>query len=257
MAFALPAYASIATVEQIQGEVYVHRASDASDAWQAINQNIPLEEGDSLKTANGSCVLVYTDQATFKLEGNTSITVRNTVKSKDIQLLLGQLRAKVNKGKVTEPFQVVTPVAVGAVRGTDVDFGLNAANQLAVDLQNGNVQVFNTALDVDFALEGSKSIKVSYDSQTGALTLTNVCTSQGSVTFTAGGQTYNAPPCESVTVILAPETAGQQGIPGDDSRDDGEPTPNENPEPPTIIPPPISESGDTGGGDQGGNGTLD
>src|SRR3989338_4172088 len=126
--------AAVANLEMIQGEVMIHAVGTAPETWRPAAANTPLNDGDSVKTANGSCAIVYSDQATISLQPNTTVTVQEKSDSQDILLSLGKLGIKVNKEKAIKPFQVVTPTAVGAVRGTDAAFCLNENSELTDDL---------------------------------------------------------------------------------------------------------------------------
>ncbi len=214
----------VATIEEVQGEVLLHTAGAAADAWTPITKNISLNNGDSVKTQKGSCALVYGDQGTFRLDPNTTITVQDKTDTKDILLDLGKLKAKVNKEKVIKPFQVVTPTAVGAVRGTDVSFDFNDKGQLTIQLENGNVQVYNDELELNTVLIDKKTIIVQYDQETGILRIQNDCSSDGKVVFSVQGTEYAENPCDPAQEIKL-ETAGTGNPPTDV-------IPPGNPEPP-------------------------
>ncbi len=214
------AYAkTLASIEQIQGEVMVNKAGSAIDLWQPITQNTPIESGDSVKTKTGSCDLIYTDQAKIHLDANTTITAREEADTQDIVLVLGNLKAKVDKQKAVKPFQVVTPTAVGAIRGTDVEFGFNDQGQLTVDLKNGGpVQVFNDEAQMNLNLTDGKKISIAYDRQTGIIKIKNDCSSSGKVEFSVLGTEYAENPCEEKEVNL--ETAASDpGAPNTSSND--------------------------------------
>jgi len=225
-AFAKP----IASLQQIQGEVLLNKSGNALDAWTPITQNTDLETGDSIKTKSGTCDLVYTDQAKIHLDPNTSITIHEESDSQNIMLILGNLKAQVDKKKAVKPFQVVTPTAVGAIRGTDVEFNFNNQGQLTVDLKNdGPVQVFNDEAQMNLNLTDGKKISVGYDRQTGIIKIKNDCSSNGKVEFNVLGTEYAESPCEEKEINL--ETAsGEPGTPN---------TPkNDKPENPDDLPSP-------------------
>jgi len=145
-------------------------------------------------------------------------------------LILGNLKAQVDKKKAVKPFQVVTPTAVGAIRGTDVEFNFNNQGQLTVDLKNdGPVQVFNDEAQMNLNLTDGKKISVGYDRQTGIIKIKNDCSSNGKVEFNVLGTEYAESPCEEKEINL--ETAsGEPGTPN---------TPkNDKPENPDDLPSP-------------------
>ena len=217
VAFAEP----VATLDNIQGEVMIQPAGAAPDAWQPVSAGTPLNSGDSVKTVNGSCLIVYSDIASVTVEPNTSITVQEMPETQDILLKLGKLNAKINKEKVVKPFQVVTPTAIGAVRGTDVDFDFNEEGLLTVDLHDGNLHVYNDEAGMTLDLVGGNKIKILYDAEKGILKIQNDCGSTGAVTFNVLGTEYSENPCEEKEIAL--ETAlGPSGNPEPPKGDDPE-----------------------------------
>lgn len=215
--------AQAATIENPQGEVMLHKAGAAADAWTPVQGSMAVDNGDSVKTMNGTCNLVYGDQATFAVQNNTTLEVNETSESQDIGLKLGNIQGKVNKDKVTKPFQVVTPTAVAAVRGTEVDFGFNENGELTVDLHNGTILVYNEDEDkkMEIPLEGNKTLVITYDKENGTIKVKNECSSDGKIEFSVLGQNYVENPCDEVTINL--ETAeGPGGPPGTGGDDDSE-----------------------------------
>ncbi len=209
---------ALANLEMIQGEVMIHAAGAAPETWQPATANTPLNNGDSVKTANGSCAIVYSDQATISLQPNTTVTVQEKSDSQDILLSLGKLGMKVNKEKSTKPFQVVTPTAVGAVRGTEVDFDFNKDGQLTVDLHDGNLHVYNDEAGMALDLAGGNKIKINYNADAGILKIQNDCGSKGIVSFSVLGTEYAESPCEEKEIDLSTgegETKPLETPPGD------------------------------------------
>ena len=203
------AYAVSATAQQVTGEVLVAKAA-TPDTWEAITADTVLASGDSIKTRTGTCSLVYSDQATFAVEANTTLTLEERADAEDIKLLLGKIKGKVNHQNATQPFVVTTPAAVATVRGTEVDFGFNDQGELTVDLHNGNIQVVNDAAELQLDLGGKKTIKVKYDKEANAIHILNNCDSDGDITFNVLGADYTAKPCESKDVDLSTAEEGTQ-----------------------------------------------
>ena len=185
-----------------------------------------LASGDSIKTRKGTCNLVYGDQATFKVEENTSLTVEETPTAQDLKLLLGNIKGKVNHEKVTLPFEVVTPAAVATVRGTEVDFSFNDQGQLTVDLHNGKIQVVNEDAQLKLDLDGGKSITILYDKEANIIRVKNGCSSNGAVSFNLLGAEYSEKPCEEKEVSLSTAEQGTD-IPGINNDPDNPDNPDE------------------------------
>ena len=230
----LNAYAMSAVAQQIQGEVLVHKTTDAPDAWTTVTQDTALASGDSIKTRKGTCALVYSDQATFHVEENTSLTLEETATAQDLKLLVGKIRGKVNHEKVVLPFEVVTPAAVATVRGTEVDFGFNDQGQLTVDLHNGKIQVVNDQAQMKLDLEGGKSITIQFDKEANIIRVKNECGSDGVVKFNVLGAEYAESPCDEKEVSLATAENGTTPPDTNNTPDDPE-NPDEGREPATQI----------------------
>lgn len=247
VALVAPSVALAATVDQPQGEVWLHKAGTAEDLWTAVMGTEQLSDGDSVKTQNGTCTLTYSDEASFQVQNNTVFVVKETATSQDIALASGWLKGKVNKEKATKTFQVVTPTAVAAVRGTEVDFGFNENGELTVDLHNGSILVYNEDEDkkMEIPVSGSKKIIVTYDKETGVIKVKNECSSDGKIEFNVLGTTYAENPCEEVTINL--ETAsGTDGPPSVDGSGDDSETLDEtddNSSNDDSVPPPVSGDG--------------
>ncbi|GEM_PF-1860525 len=233
--------ATIATALDVQGEVLLLKSGAAEDAWVSVSTDTALENGDSIQTKEGSCSISYADQGSFQLGSNSSVTVQDKDATQDLLLNLGTLRGKINKEKVIKPFQVVTPVAIAAVRGTEVDFDLNPSGELTIDLHNGAIQVFNgdDNGEMQIDLDGAKKITLKFNKDTGVMTVKNECGSDGPIVFAAQGANYSAAACEEVSVEFG--TAGGDneapGTPGTDNL--SETIPNENEE--EQIPPPVTQ----------------
>ena len=206
------AFAVSAVAQQVQGEVSVAKAA-APETWNAITQDTALESGDSIKTGQGSCTLVYSDQATFNVDANTTLTVEQRTDAQDIKLLLGKIKGKVNKQNAEQPFMVTTPAAVATVRGTEVDFGFNEEGQLTVDLHNGNIQVVNEDAQMTLDLGGNKSVQIQYNKDANTLRIKNECGSDGVIKFNLLGTEYSGSPCEEKVIDLSTSDQGTQ-IPG-------------------------------------------
>ena len=224
-------YAASAVAQQIQGEVLVQKAGAAPESWTAVTTDTPLATGDSLRTKEGNCSLVYSDQATFSVEKNTTLTVAEKPETNDISLLLGKIRGKVNHDKADHPFVVTTPAAVATVRGTEVDFSFNEEGQLLVDLHNGKIQVVNDDAELKVDLEGKKSITIKYDKESGLLRVKNECGSDGVVTFNMLGNEYAENPCEEKEVSLSTAEQGTNTPETNNGTPDNPENPDEGREP--------------------------
>ena len=197
------AYAgTLATLQDPQGEVFIQKMGSSANAWEPVTKNTEVNSGDTLKTKNGSSKLVYGDQANITIQPNTTLTLKEESNSQDLHLKVGKLKIEANKAKITKPFQVVTLVAICAVRGTVVNFSFDGVNLFIVDLDTGEVYLYNNEAGMQLTLAGDKTITITFDPATGKLTVTN--NSNEPIEFTLGGKKYTVPPGETDTATLKP-----------------------------------------------------
>jgi FecR-like protein len=133
LAFALlmtclaPAFASaqqVGTVTELKGSAQIQRTG----ATVAVAQGIPVQLHDRLVTAAKSTVTVtLTGGATLSLAENTNLVFDQSVvggagaRNTQLNLFEGGLRSIVPPLVRNETFEIHTPNAVAAVRGTDFD----------------------------------------------------------------------------------------------------------------------------------------
>ncbi len=120
-------------VEDIIGIVEI-KGKDASD-FKAIIKKTSVSTGDTIRTTEGACVLVLQNNARVTIAPNTTLVVNeatmnsgNRTRTTLLQLDAGKLKARVDKFSTASRFEVRTPTAVAAVRGTL--FYLSAGTQI-------------------------------------------------------------------------------------------------------------------------------
>src|SRR5713226_1582061 len=127
-----------------------------------------LPPGTILDTGSGRLLLRLSDGSEVIVRAHTRLQVQqpSLTDPSYLQLLLGRIRALINKrtgGAV--PFELGTPSAVIAVRGTQFDVEVNPRNVTEVDVVDGLVEVSgrNAALG-SVLLEPGFSTRVGMDS---------------------------------------------------------------------------------------------
>ena len=119
-AMAVSSAAWQAQIAKISGSVQFKESGD--DEWSAVQLQMPLEQGDMLKTgSDGSVRLILDGEAVVELGSSTVLTVRSLGYSASaIDLKQGSLLGKIkNLFSRQRAFEVRTPAAVCAVRGTE------------------------------------------------------------------------------------------------------------------------------------------
>jgi hypothetical protein len=127
-----------------------------------------LPPGTVLDTGSGKLLLRLGDGSELIVRAHTRLQVQQPSLSDPsyFQLLLGRIRALINKrtgGAV--PFELGTPSAVIAVRGTQFDVEVNPRNVTEVDVVDGLVEVYGrNAGGGSVLLEPGFSTRVAMDS---------------------------------------------------------------------------------------------
>lgn len=137
-----------ATVVEFQGDVSVLKTGE--EAWFPIENDIPLEQGDKIKTGDQSTLEILLDDGSLlKLEENSEVTLSEiSVEPKKkkitsrISLWFGRLLANVRKFTHQESkFEIRSRTVVAAVRGTEFIFEATDAENLDVAVFSGEVAV--------------------------------------------------------------------------------------------------------------------
>lgn len=129
MVFVMPAFAetsvadSVAVITDHSGTARIYTAGQ----WKNAEINMPLYEGDAVKTLNESALEVTFDDATIvKLGDNTELKLTELKRQGEtattvFNLLKGRFMAIVDKLKNPESrFEVHTKMAIAAVKGTEL-----------------------------------------------------------------------------------------------------------------------------------------
>ncbi len=162
-----PATAAIAgaTIAEWKGNIRLSLPGQSSSNPLRGEQ---LPPGTILDTGTGRLLLRLSDGSEVMVRAHTRLQVQqpSLTDPSYFQLLLGRIRALINKrtgGAV--PFELGTPSAVIAVRGTQFDVEVNPRNVTEVDVVDGLVEVYGrNAAGGSVLLEPGFSTRVGMDS---------------------------------------------------------------------------------------------
>src|SRR5712664_70971 len=162
-----PASAAIAgaTIAEWKGNI---RLSLPGQLPSNPSRGEQLPPGTILDTGSGRLLLRLSDGSEVIVRAHTRLQVQqpSLTDPSYFQLLLGRIRALINKrtgGAV--PFELGTPSAVIAVRGTQFDVEVNPRNVTEVDVVDGLVEVYGrNAAGGSVLLEPGFSTRVGMDS---------------------------------------------------------------------------------------------
>jgi hypothetical protein len=143
---ALPAFAEVGKVAQLEGEATRTPAGGTAEALQAGSA---IEVGDEVEVkAGGNLALLLTDESTLVLAGGSKLKVDEASfagldrQSFSARLLVGTVWAKVKKAVAGSPakFDITTERAVAGVRGTTFQVEVEG-EETRVDVEEGLVEV--------------------------------------------------------------------------------------------------------------------
>ena len=129
-----------ALVIAVEGEVSVSRENQPDETMLAIGDK--LNRSDVVTARNGSAMIQFADDSRLLLKPNSSVRMeglryyqRGGIADTQIRLLKGRVKASVEKLRgAGSRFDITTPAAVAAVRGTEFRVGLGTEDGKAVML---------------------------------------------------------------------------------------------------------------------------
>jgi hypothetical protein len=133
---------AVARIARLEGMVSIMRNGSAE--WRAAKPSTPLEAGDQVYTREESFAEIrYSIGTVLRMDEKTKITIaassEQTIKTKNT---LGDvwvnMKKLLTKGK---EFEVTTPTAVAAIRGTVFQMASQADSTATVSVYNGKVAV--------------------------------------------------------------------------------------------------------------------
>ena len=130
-----------ATIKEWKGDVHLSLPGQSASNPLRGEQ---LPAGTTLDTGSGRLLLRLADGSEVLVRSHTRLQLQqpSLTDPSYLQLLLGRIRALINKRTGgTVPFELGTPSAVIAVRGTEFDVEVNRRNVTEVDVVDGLVEV--------------------------------------------------------------------------------------------------------------------
>ena len=130
-----------ATISQWKGNIHLSLPGQVSSS-PAIGETLP--PGTVLETRGGKLLLQLTDGSQVLIRAHTRLTIQQPTPTDRgyFQLLLGRIRAIITKRTGgAPPFELGTPSAVIAVRGTEFEVEVNKRQETEVDVFEGVVEV--------------------------------------------------------------------------------------------------------------------
>lgn len=152
-----------ATISDWKGKIHVN-LPDHAQSGPVIGETLPA--GTVLETGGGRLLLQLTDGSQVLIRPHTRLTVQQPSPSDPgyFQLLLGRIRAIITKRTGgAPPFELGTPSAVIAVRGTQFDVQVNRQQETEVDVSQGVVEVTGRYSHTSVLVQAGSSTRVGVD----------------------------------------------------------------------------------------------
>ena len=152
-----------ATISDWKGKIHLNLPGEAQSA-PVIGETLP--PGTVLETGGGRLLLQLTDGSQVLIRAHTRLTVQQPSPNDRgyFQLLLGRLRAIITKRTGgAPPFELGTPSAVIAVRGTEFAVEVNRRQGTNVDVFEGVVEVVGRHSHTSVLVQAGSSTRVGMD----------------------------------------------------------------------------------------------
>mgnify|MGYP001424667716 CR=1 FL=1 len=130
-----------AKVISMSGTVEVRQTREGQ--WAPASENMEIAEGGALRTGNGgAAVLLMPNKTKVWFKENTSLEIeqRQTLASR-LALVFGKIKVRVPHLMRREKFEVRTPAAVCAVRGTEFTMGTTEEGKMELQVLFGEVKL--------------------------------------------------------------------------------------------------------------------
>ncbi|MEW5905830.1 MAG: FecR family protein [Elusimicrobiota bacterium] len=152
---AVPALASAqeASIFSLAGSVEVK--ADRDSEWVPAGKNMEIREGGAVRTgADGAAVVLMPNKSRIWIRENSGLEIeqRKSMASR-LSLLFGRMKVRVPHLMRKERFEVRTPAAVCAVRGTEFTVDTNAEGAMEIKVLYGEVKLNFTVPPVKGAAE--------------------------------------------------------------------------------------------------------
>lgn len=152
-----------ATISQWKGTIHLNLPGQTTSS-PAQGETLP--PGTVLETGGGQLLLQLADGSQVLVRAHTRLTVQQPTPTDRgyFQLLLGRIRAIITKRTGgAPPFELGTPSAVIAVRGTQFEVEVDKHEETTVDVFEGTVEVFGKHSGTSVLVGAGSSTRVGMD----------------------------------------------------------------------------------------------
>ena len=129
--------ASTATIRSVQGSALVLRKG--SNEWLIITPDAVARAGDQISVGSDSLLIIDVNGNDVLLEGPALLNMKDLSSKTLMKLFQGKVKAKIKKLSDQDVFEIMTPVAVCAVRGTEFEVEVGNDNATLLKTIEGSV----------------------------------------------------------------------------------------------------------------------
>jgi hypothetical protein len=117
-------FAEPIVVKSVRGAAQIQKANSQSNRWRALQKGTPIKPGDTVRTGNNARLELKLDDGSRVVMGSRSrVTVAESAPSRIFSLAVGRVKAFIKKLQPQSKFEIRTPLAAAAVRGTVFEMG--------------------------------------------------------------------------------------------------------------------------------------
>ncbi len=113
-------------VKSVRGKAEIQKANTQADRWRALQKGTAVKPGDTVRTGKEARVeLKISDGSRVVLGSKSKIQVALSAPSRVFNLMSGRVKSFVKKLQPQSKFEIKTPLAAAAVRGTVFEMGFD------------------------------------------------------------------------------------------------------------------------------------
>jgi hypothetical protein len=145
------AFAESIVVKSVRGSAEIHRSKSQANRWRALQKGAPVKPGDTVRTGkNARLELKIDDGSRVVLGSKSRVQVAESAPSRIFNLAVGRIKSFVKKLKPESKFEIRTPLATAAVRGTVFEMGFDEEAKAGfLDVGRGVVSLSQDGRDLD------------------------------------------------------------------------------------------------------------
>jgi hypothetical protein len=138
-------------VKSVRGAAQIQKANSQTNRWRALKKGTPVKPGDTVRTGNNSRLELKIDDGSRVVMGSRSrVQVAESAPSRIFSLAVGRVKAFIKRLRPQTKFEIRTPLAAAAVRGTVFEIGYDQEQSAGfLEVDRGVVALSQAGRQVD------------------------------------------------------------------------------------------------------------